>query len=115
MPYCTPFTDGLATHPANSERVRHACAARLLGDASKFRTDYEANLGGEDYAFFGQHILSAYMLLGTGNKAKGVYHGLHSPNYTLDEAVLPVGAAYHAALATEFLANHGSLSTHDEL
>ena len=93
-----------------------SCArCSLLGDASKFLTDYEANLGGEDYAFFGHHMPTAYIAIGSGNEAKGAVHGLHSPHYMMDEDVLPIGAAYHAALATEFLANHGRFAGHDEL
>ena len=88
---------------------------RLLGDSSRFWADYEANLGGEDFAFFGHTIPSAYVVLGTRNEAKGVVHGLHSPNFTLDEDILPIGAAYHTALATQFLLTHGKLSSHDEL
>ncbi len=30
-------------------------------------------------------------------------HGLHTPRFTLDEGVLPLGAALHTALATQYL------------
>lgn len=30
-------------------------------------------------------------------------HGLHTPRFTLDEGVLPLGAALHTALATQYM------------
>lgn len=33
-------------------------------------------------------------------------HGLHTPRFTLDEGVLKLGTALHAALATEYLAQY---------
>lgn len=77
--------------------------------------EYEPNLGGEDFAFFGQEVPTSYITLGMRNAAKGVVHGLHSPKYMLNEDVLHIGAAYHAALAIEFLAQKGNFAGHDEL
>jgi IAA-amino acid hydrolase len=33
-------------------------------------------------------------------------HPLHSPYFVIDEDVLPVGAAFHAAVAMEYLIKH---------
>ena len=48
-------------------------------------------------------------------QAKGTTNGLHSATFKLDEDVLSIGAAYHAALATEFLASKGRVQERDEL
>jgi IAA-amino acid hydrolase len=43
------------------------------------------------------------MFLGIRNEALGSVHNLHSPDFKLDEAVLPLGAALHASLAASYL------------
>ena len=48
-------------------------------------------------------------------QVKGTTHGLHTGQFKLDEDVLPLGAAYHTALATQFLERKGSISSRDEL
>ena len=42
-------------------------------------------------------------------------HGLHTGDFKLDEDVLKLGAAYHTALATQFLEQKGKISARDEL
>ena len=42
-------------------------------------------------------------------------HGLHTPRYMLDEEVLQTGAAYLATLAADYLAQHGPISSREEL
>ncbi|KAJ8565264.1 hypothetical protein K7X08_007840 [Anisodus acutangulus] len=49
-------------------------------------------MGAEDFSFYSQ-------------KMSGV-KGLHSPYFTLDEDVLPIGAALHAAVAMSFFDTH---------
>lgn len=58
---------------------------------------------GEDFAFFGRKMPSAMMFIGIRNEAVGSVHNLHSPNFKLDEDVLPLGAAVHASLAMSYL------------
>ena len=48
-------------------------------------------------------------------QAKGTDRGLHSAHFKLDEDVLALGASYHVALATEFLASRGAVQGRDEL
>ncbi|EFJ49506.1 hypothetical protein VOLCADRAFT_59303, partial [Volvox carteri f. nagariensis] len=47
--------------------------------------------------------LAAFTFLGIGDPAKGTDVGLHSPRFRMDEDQLPLGAALHAALATEWI------------
>jgi IAA-amino acid hydrolase len=58
---------------------------------------------GEDFAFFGRKIPSTMMFIGIKNETLGSVHNLHSPNFKLDEGVLPLGAAVHASLAMSYL------------
>ena len=48
-------------------------------------------------------------------QAKGAVHGVHTGQFVLDEDVLQLGAAYHTALATQFLERRGRSSFRDEL
>lgn len=59
-------------------------------------------------------VPGVFTYLGIGNETAGSVHGLHTPRFTLDETVLPRGAALHAAVAFEFLASHGA-GAHEEL
>lgn len=59
---------------------------------------------GEDFAFFGMKVPSTMMFIGIRNETLGSVHNLHSPNFKLDENVLPLGAALHASLAMSYLA-----------
>lgn len=50
----------------------------------------------------------AFTYLGIYNESVGSVHGLHTPRFTLDESVLPRGAALHAAVAFEFFGQQRS-------
>uniref|UniRef100_A0A0D9WXA4 Peptidase M20 dimerisation domain-containing protein n=1 Tax=Leersia perrieri TaxID=77586 RepID=A0A0D9WXA4_9ORYZ len=69
-------------------------------------------MGAEDFAFYAQRFPAAFFMIGIGNETtmRKVYP-LHSPNFVLDEDVLPVGAALHAAVAMEYLNKHSSTAT----
>jgi IAA-amino acid hydrolase len=58
---------------------------------------------GEDFSFFGRKMASTMMFIGIRNETVGSVHNLHSPNFKLDENVLPIGAAVHASLAMSYL------------
>lgn len=75
----------------------------MLGDAERV-AEVEPTMAGEDFAFYGDAgIPSTFIHLGIRDEEKGTTHGLHTSRFLLDEDVMPLGAAYHAALATEFL------------
>lgn len=85
-----------------------------LFDSTRLRPLLCRRSAGEDFAFLAQAAPSAFVFLGIRNATAGSVHNLHSPNFTMDESVLPVGAALHAALATEFLVKHSG-GRHQEL
>lgn len=51
-------------------------------------------------------VPGVFTYLGIRNESIGSIHGLHTPRFTLDESVLPRGAALHAAMAFEVLNSH---------
>ncbi|CAN6209803.1 unnamed protein product [Urochloa humidicola] len=66
-------------------------------------------MGAEDFGFYAQRMAGAFFTIGVGNKSTMVtVHSTHSPHFVIDEDVLPIGAAFHAAVATEYLKKHAS-------
>ncbi|GLC46738.1 hypothetical protein PLESTF_001786600 [Pleodorina starrii] len=64
----------------------------------------EPSMAAEDFSFYGEVVPQAsFTFLGIGDPTKGTDVGLHSPRFQMDEEQLPLGAALHAAVATEWL------------
>ena len=53
----------------------------------------------EDFAFYTQRMPGVFYVLGTGNEAAGITHGLHTPRFTIDEDALRLGPGFMAYLA----------------
>ncbi|TVU39865.1 hypothetical protein EJB05_13308, partial [Eragrostis curvula] len=89
----------------NDERMyAHAkeVAEGMLGEAN-VRIAAQT-MGGEDFAFYAQRAAGAMFLIGVGNETTMErVRPVHSPYFVLDENALPIGAAFHAAVATEYL------------
>jgi hippurate hydrolase len=58
----------------------------------------------EDFAFYTEQVPGAFSVLGVGNEAEGITHGLHTPKMTVDEEALRTGTGFLAALAVRQLA-----------
>ena len=70
-------------------------AERLVGAA----VDVPMWYASEDFAYYGRHVPAAFSVLGVGAAGVDAPAGLHTPRFAPDEAALPVGAAFLAALA----------------
>ncbi|GAB5537776.1 MAG: M20 family metallopeptidase [Rubricoccaceae bacterium] len=57
----------------------------------------------EDFAFYTRHMPGAFYILGVGNEAEGITHGLHTPHFQIDEQALRLGPGFMAALAVRQL------------
>lgn len=82
--------------------------AVLLGEENV--THGDITMGAEDFSFYSQKMSAAFFTIGAQNKtaaATGGVKGLHSPYFTLDEDVLPIGAALHAAVAMSYFDSLG--------
>lgn len=77
---------------------------RVLEDNSRVE-EAVPTLAGEDFSFYSHTagVPACFTFLGIRDESLGSVHGLHTPKFKLDEAVLKLGAALHAGLATEFL------------
>jgi hippurate hydrolase len=83
----------------NTEKEAHFAAQvgeRVFG-RSNVITDHEPTMGGEDFAYMLQAKPGAYVFLGQGGAQGGCF--LHNPTYDFNDEVIPLGAAYLAALA----------------
>ncbi|PKA61189.1 IAA-amino acid hydrolase ILR1-like 1 [Apostasia shenzhenica] len=113
--------------PTINDEILHVhfqkVATKMLGPSSV--RDRHPVMGAEDFAFFADTVPSTYYyFLGMQDKSSAPLSPGHSPFFTVNEAVLPYGAALHASLAAEYLQNAGSSSSsisdavsaaHDEL
>ena len=68
-------------------------------------------MGSEDFAFYLDKVPGSFLFLGIHNKRTGTVHPPHSPYYTIDEDVFPIGATIHAAFAYSFLSNSTTRSS----
>ena len=82
-------------HP---EQARFAAdtAAELVGEHNVIR-NLEPSMGAEDFAFMLREKPGCYVRLGQGGGAAGCF--LHNSRYDFNDAVIPLGAGYFAALA----------------
>uniref|UniRef100_A0A7N0V1G1 Peptidase M20 dimerisation domain-containing protein n=1 Tax=Kalanchoe fedtschenkoi TaxID=63787 RepID=A0A7N0V1G1_KALFE len=95
MPYpATVNDDGMYKHV---KRVGEA----LLGEPYVKHVPVE--MAAEDFSFYSLKIPAAFFFIGTNNESERTSYPLHSPYFSIDEEVLPVGAALHAAVAISYL------------
>ena len=60
-------------------------------------------MGSEDFSFYQEVIPGFFFFLGMENASVERLQSLHSPYFKVNEDVLPLGAAFHASLATSYL------------
>jgi amidohydrolase len=85
---------------ALARRVGVPALERVFGKGA-FRV--EPQMVAEDFPYYGQKAPYFFFLLGTRNEAKGIASTNHSPDFDVDEDVLPSGVRAMATLAWDFL------------
>lgn len=103
------FEKELSIYPSmvNDERMHEhvrKVAVDMLGP-EKFKI-VTPIMGAEDFSFYSKEVPAAFSLIGIRGEELGSVTG-HSPHFTVDEDVLPIGAATHAAIAERYLIEHG--------
>jgi len=88
-------------HP-NGYATARAAALGLVGDPERV-IEMDPTMGGEDFAYFLEHVPGAMMFLGIGNATAGTDVNLHNPRFRMDEAQMPLGAALHVEMALRAL------------
>ena len=72
-------------------------AKEYLGDENVI--DLPIRMTAEDFSYFANERPSCFYRLGTGNKDKGITHGLHTSKFDIDENSLKIGMGMMAFLA----------------
>jgi hippurate hydrolase len=83
----------------NNEQLNEAAkeiAKQYMGAANVEET--EMRMGAEDFGYYSQQIPGCFFRLGTGNKAKGITAGVHTPHFNIDENAIEIGIGIMAAL-----------------
>ncbi|MDX1548326.1 MAG: M20 family metallopeptidase [Rhodothermales bacterium] len=86
----------LYNHPGEAALVREA-AVDYVGPERTL--DLDRWFASEDFAYYLKDVPGAFYLLGVGNEAEGIVHGLHTPRFTVDEEALRTGPGFMAYLA----------------
>jgi amidohydrolase len=84
----TRVYDAVVNDPATAAVV--AEVARGIFDADKV-VELDPIMPGEDFSAFGQVAPSCFVLLGAGNRAKGITAAHHDPHFDIDEDALARG------------------------
>lgn len=87
---------------------------KLTDNARSYINDYvgEENveeldiwMGAEDFSYYTQEVPGCFYRLGTRNEARGIIHGVHTPQFNIDETALGHSTGLMAWLAVSELGN----------
>ncbi|XP_058068399.1 IAA-amino acid hydrolase ILR1-like 4 [Magnolia sinica] len=116
--------NGLPSFPVTlNNKDLHEHFRNVAGDMLGIKNvrEMQPMTGSEDFSFFTDVVPGYYFFLGMRNESHGTLQIPHSPYFTVNEDVLPYGAALYASLATRYLLEfHAPLlppegKAHDEL
>jgi amidohydrolase len=74
-------------------------ARQMIGEA-RFIPAARPVMGGEDFAYYAEHVPACFFMLGVVPAGKTSYPPLHSDHYDFNDDALPTGIRMFAALAT---------------
>jgi hippurate hydrolase len=83
----------------NNEQLNEAAkkiAEQYMGAVNVEET--EIRMGAEDFGYYSQQIPGCFFRLGTGNTAKGITAGVHTPHFNIDEDAIEIGIGTMAIL-----------------
>lgn len=75
-------------------------ARRVLGESSVLLAETPV-MGGEDFAYYAQHVPACFFFLGLCPVGDGSYPELHTPRFDFNDKAIPVGIELMARLALE--------------
>ena len=85
-------------------RIRRVSAPVLeqaLGEGNV--VEPEITMGGEDFAYYLQHVSGAFVFVGTRNAAKGLTAPHHNPKFTFDEDIFSIALSVFVAVVRGYL------------
>lgn len=63
----------------------------------------ESTMGGEDFSYYQKEVPGCYVWLGSRNEEKGIIHGLHHPEFMVDEEAIRIGVKWMVLSAFQLL------------
>ena len=88
----------------NDKSVTENCRAAAINYLGKENVEeLPLRMTAEDFAYFTQELPCCFYRLGTGNKAKGIVSGVHTPTFDIDEEALKIGSGLMAWLVVNEL------------
>ncbi|MDR3230305.1 MAG: amidohydrolase [Synergistaceae bacterium] len=81
--------------------VARDAARALRGDGALL--EEAPQMGSEDFSYYLEKTPGSYCFLGCGGEGTPSPYAHHSPKFRIDESVLWMGSAWHAAVATDLL------------
>jgi amidohydrolase len=69
------------------------------------------HMGSEDFALFAERVPGFYFFLGVRNESQGITSMLHTPEFDVDEACLPLGVETMSRLVVEYLSQRRTSQT----
>ena len=84
---------------ARAARVASRVASEVVGQERVI--DTPPLTAAEDFSYFLEKRPGAFILVGAGNAERGITAPHHSPEFDIDEEVLPIGVELHVRLALE--------------
>ena len=63
---------------------------------------------GQDFAFYAERIPGFFTFIGHSDESQGCTAPNHSPQFKVQEDVLPIGVALHLTFAMEWLNEHAA-------
>jgi amidohydrolase len=93
--YPVLFNDEALTARSRAHLVSYVGADNVM--------DLDLWMASEDFAFYTHEIPGCFYRLGTRNEARGIVHGLHTPQFDVDEDALQLSTGLMAWLAVQTL------------
>ena len=91
----------VVNEPAMTDFVREV-AREVIGEERL--EEGEQSMGGEDFAYFLEHVPGCFFNLGTRNEERGLIWGHHHPRFDVEEAALPTGVDMFVRIVERYLA-----------
>ncbi|MFI5183780.1 MAG: M20 family metallopeptidase, partial [Vicinamibacteria bacterium] len=66
--------------------------------------EVKGQMGAEDFALFAEKVPALYIKVGIRNEARGITAQIHTPDFDIDESVLPLGVRAMSTLLWDYLA-----------
>ncbi|CAL1360508.1 unnamed protein product [Linum trigynum] len=110
------MTDTGRPYPATVNHREMYDHAKYVGEALLGESNVKVIppiMAAEDFSFYSQKMNAAFFMIGARRReacGDGAVEPLHSPRLVIDEDVLPVGAALHAAVAISYLDAGGGVA-----